>query len=433
MQLIEATAVKTSSNLSNLTMTTANTSQAQFYNAMNKAYMEVSTGLKSYSQAIIEAINEVSKQGALVEYPSNRKINVESAVRMNIVTGVNQTCGKLQLLRAHELGWDLMELTAHSGARHSHAEWQGRIVSLSGQAGYLSLDNIGYGTATGFKGINCRHDWRPYFKGSTRTYTDKELERMANEKVIYNGQEISRYDAMQMQRKMERQIRQDKKGIAGLQGILTSTTKDDELLDKARINLDNMKRVAKQHNLELNDFLAQAKFRKDYTRLQIGKIGMTKDVKNDIILTEKEQYAINKYISSDFYKINEKLRNGKGLNSEEKELVTNLDNMLNKMPKYKGLVTRSLELDKEQLQKFINIHKLGGKIKYKAYTSTTCGERYNDISTVELYIDSINGRDIRKYNKEEQEILFKRSSLFKVKQIEKIKGTYHILLEEVHG
>ena len=432
IKLMEATAFKTNMNLSNLVMTTANTSQTQFYNAMNKAYMEVSTGLKSYSQAIVDTIKEISNQGAYVEYPSGRKINIESAARMNIVTGVNQTCGKLQLLRAHELEWDLMELTAHAGARPTHAEWQGRIVSLSGKAGYLSLDDIGYGTATGFKGINCNHDWMPFSKGSTRTYTNQELERIANETVTYNGERISRYDAMQIQRKMERQIRQDKKDIAGLQGILTSITKDDELLERARINLNNMQTSIKQHNTELNDFLKQTSLRKDYTRLKIGKIGVTKNVRDDIILTEKEQYAINKYISSDFYKINEKLRNNTKLSSKEKELTTNLDSMLGKMPKYKGLVTRSLELDNERLQKFLEEHKVGKTTVYTAYTSTTCGERYNEVSNVELYINSKNGRDIRKYNAEEQEILFKRNSKFAVQEIEKIKDTYCILLEELN-
>lgn len=40
---------------------------------------------------------------------------------------------------AEDLGCDLMEITAHYGARPSHAEWQGKIVSLSGRKGYLSL------------------------------------------------------------------------------------------------------------------------------------------------------------------------------------------------------------------------------------------------------------------------------------------------------
>lgn len=132
-QLLEATALKTQNNLSNLTMTTANNAQTQFYNAINKAYMEVSTGVKSYSQSIIDTIKEVSSQGAYITYPSGQHRSIESATRMNIVTGVNQTCGKLQLMRAKELEWDLMELTAHAGARPSHAEWQGKIVSLSGK------------------------------------------------------------------------------------------------------------------------------------------------------------------------------------------------------------------------------------------------------------------------------------------------------------
>lgn len=132
-RLLEATALKTNNNLSNLVMTTASSSQTQFYNAMNKAYMEVSTGVKSYSQSIIDTIKEISNQGAYITYPSGRKMSIESAVRMNIVTSVNQTCGKLQLMRADEMNWDLMELTAHAGARPEHAEWQGKIVSRSGQ------------------------------------------------------------------------------------------------------------------------------------------------------------------------------------------------------------------------------------------------------------------------------------------------------------
>lgn len=267
-QLLEATVLKTHNNLSNLTMTTANNAQAQFYNAINKAYMEVSAGVKSYSQSIIDTIKEVSNQGTYITYPSGQHRSLETAVRMNIVTGVNQTCGKLQLLRAKDMNWDLMELTAHAGARPSHAEWQGKIVSLSGQAGYLSLSDIGYETVTGFKGVNCYHDWRPYYEGSTRTYTDKELQQMNNEKVTYNGKELSKYDAKQTQRNMERQIRQDKKDIAGLQGILTSNNTDIDI-SKIQQELEQTKLNMKLHNTELSNFLNETGFRKDYSRLQV--------------------------------------------------------------------------------------------------------------------------------------------------------------------
>ena len=239
VQLLNATIEKTAGNLQNLVMTTAVTSQTQFYNAMNSAYLEVSRGVKSYSQSILDAIDKMSSTGGTVIYPSGRQMSIESAVRMNIITGVNQTCGKLQELRADEVGCDLMELTAHSGARLSHASWQGKIVSRSGKKGYLSLQDIGYGTATGFKGVNCRHDWYPYYKGSSRTYTQEQLNTWKNEKVTYNGKKYSKYEASQIQRKIERQIRQDKKDLKAQQTILTS---NDENIDIKQVQ-DEIKNI----------------------------------------------------------------------------------------------------------------------------------------------------------------------------------------------
>ena len=266
-KILEATAKKTNLDLKNLVMTTANTSQFQFYNAMNKAYMEVTTGVKSYSQAITDSIKEVSKQGATIQY-KNRQIKVESAVRMNIMTSVNQTCGVLQRMRTEEMGWDLMEITAHSGARPEHAEWQGKIVSLSGKEGYLSLKDIGYGEVTGFKGVNCRHDWYPYFEGSSKTYSNEELEQFKNEFVVYNGEKIPKYEATQMQRKMERQIRTDKRLINALECELRSDNKQLDI-EQVRQDLNTAKTKYTIHNNILTDFLNQTKLRKDYTRLRI--------------------------------------------------------------------------------------------------------------------------------------------------------------------
>lgn len=267
-QVMNAAIVRTAGNLQNLCMTTANTAQTQFYNAINMAYMEVSTGVKSYTQAIIDTINNISSQGAVITYPSGAKRSLESAVRTNIVTAINQNCGKLQELRADEMGWDLMELTAHSGTRPEHASWQGKIVSRSGQKGYLSLNDIGYGEVTGFKGVNCRHDWYPYYKGSTRAYTQKQLNSWKNEKVKYNGQKISMYDATQKQRYFERKIRQDKKDLRAQQAILTSNDKNIDI-DQVQAEIRNIKAKQNNHNAQLDNFLNQTGLRKDINRLFI--------------------------------------------------------------------------------------------------------------------------------------------------------------------
>lgn len=281
MDLLIASVNKTNSNLSNLVMTTANTSQLEFINAMNKAYMEVSTGVKSYSQSIIDVVNDMCDKGTKVVYPSGHTISIESAARMNIVTGVNQTCGKMQLLRAEELDWDLMEITAHIGARPEHADWQGKIVSRSGKKGYLSLQDIGYGEVTGFKGINCRHDWNPYYEGSTKTYTEEELKEMQNEKVNYNGQEITRYDATQIQRKLEREIRQDKKQISGLQGLLKGN--NEELSEKeinSRLNYYSARLY--KNNWNLKELIKQTELTEQNYRTKVADKGnySTKKVVN---------------------------------------------------------------------------------------------------------------------------------------------------------
>lgn len=262
-RLVERSANKTIQNLISLTGTTASTSQIQFIEALNKAYLETSTGIKSYTQAINDVVKKVSKQGAIVQYPSGAKRSLESATRSNILTATNQMSAELQLEYAEKNGYDLFEVTAHSGARPEHAEWQGKVYTKQ-----ELYDKCGYGTITGLCGINCKHNFSPYYKGSTRTYSNKELKDYKNEKVTYNGKEISKYNASQMQRAMERNIRNNKKEIAGLQGILLSNNKD---IDRKEIedNLQKVKNKLKQNNSKLNDFVKQTDSKKDYSRLII--------------------------------------------------------------------------------------------------------------------------------------------------------------------
>lgn len=177
-------------------------------------------------------------------------------------------CGKMQELRANEVGCDLMAIDAHSGARPSHAKWQGKIVSLSGKKGYLSKHDIGYGEATGFKGVNCHHDWLPHYEGSSTAFSIQQLNAWKKEKVKYNGKEISKYEATQIQRRMERTIREDKKELAVQQKLLTSNNKELNI-DEIKGEINRVKAKEKEHREKLNDFLKQTELRKDNSRLVI--------------------------------------------------------------------------------------------------------------------------------------------------------------------
>ncbi|ENY8602449.1 TPA: minor capsid protein [Clostridioides difficile] len=157
-----------------------------------------------------------------------------------------------------------------------------------------------------------------------------------------------------------------------------------------------------------------------------------KYVNKNIKLSDNEQLAINKYISSDSYKINEKLRNGLTLTNEDKRFINDLDSALDKMPNYKGEVNRSLYFfnDSDKIA-FLNKHQVGKEIIYNEYISTSSKGEYNSSGQVELNIISTNGKDIRKYNPQESEILFKRNSKFITTDNFEYDGKYYIIMKEV--
>lgn len=221
--ILQAALKKTGGELLNLTMTTALETQQQFISACTLAEMQVAGGFLSYQEAVRRAIRDAAGEGTSVLYPSGHVDKLDVAVQRAVVTGVNQTCGKITESLAEEFGCDLMEITAHAGARPEHAVWQGKIVSLSGRRGYLTLSDIGYGTGPGFMGWNCRHSWNPFFEGiSERNYTPEQIEKLNARDIEYNGQKYTAYEISQMQRRMEREIRATKRELtafdaAGLQ------------------------------------------------------------------------------------------------------------------------------------------------------------------------------------------------------------------------
>ena len=138
-EVLAAGLKKTNGLFTNLTKTTANTATKQFERALDRAYMQISSGAIDPATATKNAIKSLAKDGVgAITYPSGHVDSLEVAVRRATITGVNQTCLKVQEARADELGVDLVETTAHAGARPSHAEWQGRIFSRSGNKNGLT-------------------------------------------------------------------------------------------------------------------------------------------------------------------------------------------------------------------------------------------------------------------------------------------------------
>ena len=322
MQLLEAGYKKTQGNLSNLTLTTAVSSQTSFINACSLAELKASSGAFTPQQAIADAIRQVAQDGAFVIYPSGHRDRLDVAVRRNVMTGIGQTTGQICLANAQELGCDLMEITAHAGARPSHAAWQGQIVSLSGQRGYLSLSDIGYGTGDGFKGWNCRHDWYPYFEGSSRMYSAKDLEELNAKNIEYpDGSMHTLYEAEQQQRAFERKIRATKRTLAACDEALNNLS-DEELLQKLEKNFSHYSVKLKRQESELNSFCNKTGLLKDNSRSQaygFGRSTAQKAVwrKKKTVAKSAEKSIIKSIDIDDF----EVVTYGKNFNAEVSKVI----------------------------------------------------------------------------------------------------------------
>lgn len=264
-QMWEASLSKTFTEAENLTKTIALTSQNAYISACDLAHMQVASGSFTYSQAIANAAKQASIQGTKVLYASGAVANLDYAVRRSVLTGVNQTAANLMFSKAQELEHDLMQTTAHYGARPEHSLWQGCVVSLSGRAGYHSLDYVGYGTVTGIFGANCKHNWYMYFGFSP--YTPDMLEDMKNKTVTVDGQEMPMYDALQKQRRLERSVKTTKRELVGLDEAMKNVSPKDAGALKAEFQAGAVR--LKRQEARIADFCKQTGLKRDRFREQV--------------------------------------------------------------------------------------------------------------------------------------------------------------------
>lgn len=223
-QLVSAIKQQTKNEIRNITQTTGfmvsmngkkiYTPAAQYlHDKLDKAAYEVVTGSYSYDKVIKDTVKELADGGIrTIDYSNGRSINTVTAVRMCVVTGVNQVVGHITQSNAEKLDTEHFEVSWHGTARPSHQLWQGKVFNKK------ELEEIcGLGTPGGLLGVNCYHSYYPFILGiSKRSYTDEQLEQMQadeNTKIKFGDKEYTKYEATQRMRKMESQMRTQRKTI----------------------------------------------------------------------------------------------------------------------------------------------------------------------------------------------------------------------------
>lgn len=191
--------------------------------ALDNATMQIQSGAISYNQAIKSAVRQLAQSGLkVVDYESGVHRQIDSAVRTAVMTGVNQICAKYTEQSAEWLETPYFEVSAHAGARDkpgpspwsSHKDWQGKVYSIRAGDIYPNIYEVcGLGYVDGLEGANCRHRRFPWVEGvSERTYTDKQLEHIDDGLgCTFEGKTYTAYEATQMQRRVEREVRKLKR------------------------------------------------------------------------------------------------------------------------------------------------------------------------------------------------------------------------------
>lgn len=232
-QFLEAAIRQTNGEMRNMTRTmgvvTGRNGQVSsltdtYIRSMDLAQLQVSSGVLDYRTAIKNAVKVMADSGIQsISYGDSGKyhMNIASAARMCTLTGLNQMASKMTDKIADDLGLDLVEVSAHAGARPSHAVWQGGIYSRSGKSpDYEDLyAATGLGEVDGLCGANCRHTYYSYMEGSPRSWTPEKLASLDPDPVEVDGKEYSYYEVTQRQRQMERQIRATKRELIGFNEV----------------------------------------------------------------------------------------------------------------------------------------------------------------------------------------------------------------------
>lgn len=326
----------------NLTNSAAAAANRQLSDALDLAFLKCTSGAFTPQDAIFEAVRKLGQDGLkCVSYESGRTDQLDVAVRRAVVTGIGKTCCDMQLDLAKEMDCELVEVTAHLGARPSHAEWQGQIYSLKkGHPKYpYFYDATGYGTGDGLGGWNCRHSFFPYFEG---------LSVAANAPTFSKEENLEEYTNTQKQRAYERSIRKSKRELAALDSARQEAS--PELRAKLDREFERKSVTLKKREARLEEHLKASGLLPDNSRVRVDGFGKS--------VSQKAVWANKRYIQKFDYQSISALNGSEKLSAKQ---IQSLEQITSVIP----LKIRSVIED--NISKIVIKDKLG----YSSYNPKT--------------------------------------------------------------
>lgn len=217
---------------------------------LDNAIMDITSGAFDYNSVLRRTVTQLTNSGLrTIEFASGRNYRVNVAARMAVMTGVTQLAGHIADINAEKLQTEWYEVAWHSGARPTHAVWQGRWWTKE-----QLVSVCGLGRADGLEGVNCYHERYPVIPGiSERNWSDEWLEeqsRKENTPKEWFGREYTTYEAKQKQRQMETAMRAQREKVKLLE---KGDADPDEVMlarCKYQAQLDEYARFSKKMGLK---------------------------------------------------------------------------------------------------------------------------------------------------------------------------------------
>lgn len=315
---------ETNKTLKNFNNTIAFQSKQAYVDTIDSAYMKVISGAFDYATAIQASCQELADKGITLKDKLGRNVQIEVAVRRNVMSGIQHTANNINRDIEEYLGCDGYEVTAHLGARPTHAEAQGKQYAISHDTKTSRKYPLWSEVESLWNEYNCRHTYFGIILGvSEPKYTDKELKDFREATVTLSGKKIPYYEATQKQRQIENAIRKQKKAV--------------QTLEKARQDTKIAKSQLAKLQKKYKDFCKETGLEKDYQRLQVAKIGNTtlkqesnyKDVTSDFVKVKKYKVKEQQYYKDE--KSNKYKVDGKNVVLKPTEREKEVANILGKM------------------------------------------------------------------------------------------------------
>lgn len=218
-QLTEAVSRQTMGTIQNLSNTTI--FSPSYRQAIDKAVLAGTSGVTDYKSAVRDVIKQVGYSGMQIHYPSGYHRRLDTAVRQNVINGINQIAQQSSMIMGEALGYDAVEISAHARSAPDHEPVQGRVflmeeyTKMQNGDDFVDVDGRSY---AGFRRPigewNCMHLAMSFdTRTSVRKFTDKQLEDFKEknaEGCEVNGKKMSLYRAGQLMRQIETEVRRQK-------------------------------------------------------------------------------------------------------------------------------------------------------------------------------------------------------------------------------